>query len=302
MYKLDKGAYRRYFFYGDGNPVETLEGIMFFTWQDMGTTKDMTEEEIKDKFVTSVNSLYQQYYRFVELNSKSKIYNFYTQGNEEELKQRICNKIEELRNTDEIVTEEEIQRKIGEEAKRREKIYREHEWEWDNGRKEYWRKGTEKIAKEIRETLEKRRTKKLIIRNQEISYSIIQRYKYAHYPEGSMTKEEHKSKQQYVEYNRNAWLQEKEKIQNHENNQSQYVSHILRHWTEDVYDILKFLRETEQKDKKAYIDLWLRTRKNRAKNNTIEGIEEVEVRRINHACERIREIRLEEQKEFLEIE
>lgn len=36
--------------------------------------------------------------------------------------------------------------------------------------------------------------------------------------------------------------------------------YIIRNWTEEVYDILKFLEKSEQCDPKGYYDIWLRTR------------------------------------------
>mgnify|MGYP001115132456 CR=1 FL=1 len=91
MYKLDKEAFKRYFFYGDENPEGTLEGIMFFTYQNMGEVRG-NEEEIIKQFVQEVKPLYKQYYRFVELNNKCNVYNYKRGEEEEELEQRILKK------------------------------------------------------------------------------------------------------------------------------------------------------------------------------------------------------------------
>lgn len=325
MYKLDKEAFKRYFFYGDENPEGTLEGIMFFTYQNMGEVRG-NEEEIIKQFVQEVKPLYKQYYRFVELNNKCNIYNYKRGEEEEELEQRILKKIEQLRNRDEIVTEEEVQAKIWEGTKQRYEVLRKYEgrgdehvkwsklrqidiitnkiepypewWEsqekkeeWVNKRRQEWQEETLNIEKRIREEQEKRRTKRLIIKENELTYSSKARLEYAHIPEGAITKEEHQSCQQYVEYNRTEWGKDEDRRTH------QDIHNILRHWTEDIYDILKTLVEIEETDTKAYTNLWLRTRQNRAKNGTIQGISKEEIERINHACERIRRIRLEAEKQ-----
>lgn len=56
--------------------------------------------------------------------------------------------------------------------------------------------------------------------------------------------------------------------------------YIIRNWTEEVYDILKFLEKSEQYDPKGYYDIWLRTRIKRFEteiersNKKIKGLRE----------------------------
>ena len=250
MYKFNEEAYKRYFFYGDSNPEGTLDGILFFVYENemYYKHKTMKKEELEEteteEFIKEAIEVYKQYYRFVELNNRPGIYNFYrTEKNEEQqLKTRIKNKIDRLK-------------KNG-----------------DNGR----------------------------------YYSISHIREYLHYPEYSIKfKDERAGKySKYTQYNGNEWWKDEEYsqyIDNEDikgaarNNDDEYIPNILRHWTEDIYDILKFLKQLEEKDHKSYIDLWLRTRLNRAKKGTIPGIQDVEIRRLEHACERIRKIRLEEE-------
>lgn len=318
MIYLNKEAFRRYFFYGDQNPEKTLEGIMFFTYQNRKDTSKGKQEEVIKQFMQEIKPLYRQYYRFIELNNKPNIYNYKREEKEEELETRIYQKIEQLRNEDEIETGE-IQERLNwryrilendntnwpllfNNAKEK---FRD-DWDdkkkesWINEKKQEWRAKTLNYEKSLRE----RGTKKLIIGENELKYSELQRSKYAHFPEGSMTREEHNYRQEYVEYNRKEWGKDTRKEMHvNSDTENKYIPNVLRHWTEDIYDILKVLTEIEENNPRAYTDLWLRTRQNRAKNGTINGIDEEEIARINHACEKIRKIRLEEEKqEEIEIE
>lgn len=327
MNRLNKEAFRRYFFYGDQNPEGTLEGIMFFTYQNMKTDPKGNEQDIIEKFIQEVKPLYRQYYRFVELNNRCHIYNYKKAESDQELEAKISQKIEQLRNIDEIVPEEEIQAKIWREIKKRNAILemtkekedehvkwivllgpkitepypeygdKEMQKEWKEKRRQEWQEETLCIVKKIREELEKRRTKRLIIEKDQLRYSYQECYKYAHIPEGGITKEQHKSMQQYVEYDKTEWeREEKGKTYHAEDAKNEYIYNCLRHWTEDVYDILKILVQIEKEDRRAYTDLWLRTRQNRAKNKTIKGITKQEIAKIDRACERMKKIRLEEEK------
>ncbi len=325
MDKLNKEAFRRYFFYGDENPEGTLEGIMFFTYRNMETEPKGNEQDIIKKFIQEVKPLYRQYYRFVELNNRCNIYNYKKEESDKELEQKISQKIEQLRNIEEIVTEEEIQAKIWMKTKQRNAILamckgkedehkkwivflgekirepypkeiKEKQEEWKDKRRQEWQEETLNIERRIREELEKRRTKRLMIGKDQLRYSYQECHKYAHIPEGGITKEQHKSMQQYVEYDKKAWgKDENGKTYHAEDVKNEYIHNSLRHWTEDVYDILKILVQIEETDGKAYTDLWLRTRQNRAENGTIKGITTEEIAKINHACERMKKIRLEEE-------
>lgn len=307
---LNKEAFKRYFFYGDESPEKTLEGIMFFVYQNMLDRPKGKEEEVIKQFMQEVKPLYRQYYRFIELNGKSNVYNYKREEKDEELESRIYQKIEQLRNEDEIETGE-IQERLNwrysilennnvnwpllfnsVKEKFRNDWNNEKKERWIEERKREWQEETLKYESILRE----RGSKKLIIGENKLKYSRLQRGKYAHFPEGSMTREEHNYRQEYVEYNRKEWGKDTSKeIHVNHDTENKYIPNVLRHWTEDIYDILKVLAEIEESDPKAYTDLWLRTRQNRAKNGTINGIDEEEIARINHACEKIRKIRLEEE-------
>ncbi len=43
--------------------------------------------------------------------------------------------------------------------------------------------------------------------------------------------------------------------------------YIIRNWTEEVYDILRYLEKTECSNKKEYYDIWLKTRIKRLENS-----------------------------------
>ena len=73
---LNKEAFRRYFFYGDQSPEKTLEGIMFFAYQNRQDKPKGTQEEVIKQFIQEIKPLYRQYYRFIELNNKPNIYNY----------------------------------------------------------------------------------------------------------------------------------------------------------------------------------------------------------------------------------
>ena len=168
----------------------------------------------------------------------------------------------------------------------------------------FYRKEREGQEKGKEDILQKRMKEK--IEKTFLPYFKEKLREYAHFPEHSVKLAEKDSHRfaRYSPYDGNKWwkdeqykpyMDNEEKIENDYEGQK-YIPHILRHWTEDVYDILKFLKQLEQDDNNAYIDLWLRTRLNRAKNGTIEGIQEKEIKRLEHACEKIRKIRLEEER------
>lgn len=274
MESFNKKAYQRYFFYGDRNPEAALEGILFFSWQN-DLSHDIKNDE--EKLVKTAKELYKQYYRFIELNGKSGVYNPYRAENEKLLEEKIIKKIEELKNTDEIITEEQIQQKIREATKNK------------NGKRK------EIIADKTRKEMEKRRTKKLFINENGLCYSIVQRFKYAHLPEGSITKEQNVTRfPEYIPYKKEEWGKKSIRKRYDADSREDLILDSLRHWTEDLYDLLISLKQIEQEDSQGYIDLWLRTRLNRAKNGTIEGIEEKEIKRIEQACKRMRQIRHKE--------
>lgn len=302
MYKIDKEAFKRYFFWGIDNPEAVLEGIMFFTYAKQPSKEEekKTEEEIIDSFVQKVKPLYKQYYRFIELNNKSNVSN-YKKENEEELEKKIRNKIEELRNdVDEEITEEMIEREI---ERQKERIEREMnkgaDWE-----KYYWRQQALIMPEKVREQMEIRGKKKLSIEDNRISYSIPQIAKYAFIPEGTRLEDIQKGKyMEYAEYRKEDWKCEQipkdlgewgQELQT-QPEERKYIPNELRHWTQMVAEILQTLEEIEQKDPNAYKDLWLRTRKNRAKNGTIQGITQEEITKIEDMCSELRQLRLKEE-------
>lgn len=267
-YQLDKNKYKQYFFYGIDNKEEAIEGIIYFTYFEDVFEKNLelqaktngekllTGKEELEHLIERSTQIYKQFYRFIELNEKPNIYNFYKATDEEIIRRKIEEKVEYLQQTRENISEYEINKNIEENIKKLKTFY---------AGKEVPELQIKKVKKETREELEK--TKILTVKENGLSYSLKQRIRFAHIPEGGLG-----SHQKEIQY----------------------------HWTEELYNILRFLEEAEQKDKKGYIDLWLRTRLSRATNckeeDRIQGIEEKEIRRIKHACERLRNIRIEEAK------
>ncbi|MCI8383564.1 MAG: hypothetical protein HFJ33_01605 [Clostridia bacterium] len=270
MYKINKEDYRRFFFHGIDDVDDLLEGIIYFVYENdlliydqTGKERKTKEEEIVEAIVQGVEPLYLQYYRFIELNNDSiKLEEHNEERKEEEerdLKQDIRQKVEELRKTE---------GKTGE--------------------------------------------KKLVIKGSLIRYSREERAKYAHIPEYEITQEENDGKYiEYVTYEEDddeeiekmqqegymeSWVQ---KRNDNLNKGKQKIAKRLKHWTQAVAGILKRLGEIEEKDELAYIDLWFRTRKQRAQNNTIKGVTEEEKQWIDYECEQIRRKR---QKQELEKE
>ena len=267
-YQFSKDKYKQYFFSGIRNKEEALEGIIYFTYLDDVSErnrelqsktqgeKSLTGEEELQYLIKRSAQIYKQYYRFIELNDRTNVYNFYKKEDEEYIQKQIKEKIENLLQTRENISENEINKNIEKKIKELKMFYK---------GKEVPEPQIKKIERETRERAE--RTKVLEVRENGLSYSLRQRFRFAHIPEGAL---------------------------------GPHQTHIQYHWTEELYDILIFLEQAEQKDKKGYIDLWLRTRLSRATNckeeDRIQGIEEKEIRRIKHACERLRNIRIEEAK------
>lgn len=312
MYEINKEAFRRYFFWGINNPEELLEGIMYFIYENdlfkyAQIKGKMTEKEIREAFIQRIKPLYKQYYRFVELNNKSQVLD-YAQEDEKELEERIRNKIEILRNTGgEEITQEQIQNEVLKEKQAYERIYEQNKEHWSEEDKVKWtRESIQKVAKTRRE-LEERARKILIIKDNDISYSRAQRFKYAILPEGSITKEENQGKYiEYATYKKEDWNKKQipndletwgEEPKNQQQNSNERIPDKLRHWTQVVSEILKTLDKVEKEDPKAYKDLWLRTRQNRAKNGTIPEISKEEIDWLDNACEELRKERLQEEKE-----
>ncbi len=83
---------------------------------------------------------------------------------------------------------------------------------------------------------------------------------------------------------------------------------IMRNWTEEMYDILTFLENTEKCDPKGYYDLWLRTRIKRIETDN-ENIKfqadrrdemiqnEKQIRCLKAIAEKVRRARMKERKD-----
>lgn len=310
MYKINKDAFRRYFFWGINNPNELLEGILYYTYENnllegSQTKEGGREQQVIDSFVQATKPIYKQYYRFIELNNRNNIYN-YKQEKEEELEKIIRKKIEELRNNvDEVITEEMIQNEIRKQEEQRNNYLKDHP-DWEDWRKDNWIEETRNMPEKVRKKMEERGRKKLVIKDDDISYSISQRRKYAFIPEYAIIRKENDGRFiEYAQYNKKEWEQSKipnnletwgqEARNKSKENEYESIPNKLKHWTQIVAEILETLNKVEQEDPKAYMDLWLRTRQNRARNGTIKGITQEEIEWINKSCETVRVERLQEQ-------
>ena len=117
-----------------------------------------------------------------------------------------------------------------------------------NDRPGYLHYGIEKedvIKKKIEEKVESRikqlkEEKKIEIENGSINYNIRERFRFANYPGSSMT--ESKAKGGFFPY-------------------------TIRHWTEDMSELLKSLENLEEENETKYYKLWLNTRIKRLENS-----------------------------------
>lgn len=310
MYKLDKDTYRNLFFYGIDNKEEALEGIIFFSYskdvfqkiiereekkrieekeqkegKEQKDQKDQSKrsKEDKEELVKSALKAYLQFYRFVEMNDGKNKFDLNNKEKEKELEQIIRNKLLELETKPEDMKEKEIQKSIYE-AQREQDQYELIGWRIDraiekareeekkNNREltedqinKIMAKRIEEIIASIKKPTEKSRadiaekiraklkeTKKITFEEEEIHYSKRQRLRFAHFPEGSC-------------------VNEKGEIINKDYN--------VRHWTENLYDILKYLENLEHEDSISYYEMWLNTKLKRAENRK-EDKDEKEIEEI----------------------
>lgn len=237
-----KKVYDQYFHHGIWGKDEALEGIIFFAWQN----EENAYEEL-DELVKKSKAILTQFYRFIDLNDEDKISNFYRVEQkrriDEILEERIRRKIHQLQETKDDYMfisnhDRALYKKSDEEIRKiKEKKAVEGIVRTEIGRLTMFGENIEDIEKrKIHEEESKKyfEATKLKIRGNEILYSIRERFRYAHFPEYSL-----------------------------EDDPQPY---IIRHWTENVYDILKYLQTLEQNDKVEYYRVWLSTRIQRLKN------------------------------------
>ncbi len=114
---------------------------------------------------------------------------------------------------------------------------------------------------QIREILNRKvQNGEIKIKKDEITFSRDYMKKYLHYPEFSIPQDP----QEY----------------------------IIRNWTEEVYDILKYLEEAEKNNPKGYYDIWLRTRIKRLEKNQYKNQDEI--LKLKQLAKKVRKRRLEE--------
>lgn len=269
IYLQTEQVYDDYFHHGIWGKDEALEGIIFFTNQD---ERSKQNENTLEELVQNSKAMMTQFYRFIDLNDEDKIPDFYKlekeRGINKKIEERIRKKIQQLQGTNDdyvfisnrdrakyktddkeikrikeekqvqVATREKIKdleitlnrniqsidssSRLSEDEKRkqREKAIREFESK------------KRKIEQKIRENFYN--SKKLKIDENQISYSVRERARYAHFPEYSL--------------------------------EDDMQPYIIRHWTENIYDILKYLQTLEQNDKIEYYKIWLNTRIQRLKN------------------------------------
>ena len=300
IYKDPEKVYDEYFCHGIEGRDELLEGIIFFSHNSeiARIQKTKFNKIIKDKTelertVERATDIYLQFYRFVDLNDRDKVPHYYHLENERELRKniemQIKNKIQQLQQQNDdymfISNQERSQnpqrydedgnqrdnriRRIKEERAVNDKINRAIKDEEKLRKRELNDYEKSQIAINIRnEYLD---TKKIKIEENRILYSERERLRYAHFPEGA--------------------------------NPDNVQPYIIRHWTENVYDILSYLNNLEKLDKMKYYRIWLHTRIARLKNRGhIDDTVREEIELLTEQCEKIKELqkRQEERKKKME--
>ena len=263
IYKNPEKVYDEYFCHGIEGRDELLEGIIFFSHnseiariQKTNYNKALRNKSELERTIERAIDIYLQFYRFVDLNDRDKVPHYYHLENERELRKniemQIRNKLKQLENSNDdymfISNQERSQnpqrydedgrqrdnriRKIKEEGAINDKINKAIKDEEKLRKRELNDYEKSQIAINIRnEYLD---TKKIKIEENRILYSERERLRYAHFPEGS--------------------------------NPDNVQPYIIRHWTENVYDILNYLNNLEKSDKMKYYRIWLHTRIARLKN------------------------------------
>ena len=289
IYKNPEKVYDEYFCHGIEGRDELLEGIIFFSHNSeiARIQKTKFNKIIKDKTelertIERAIDIYLQFYRFVDLNDIDKVPHYYHLENERDLKNniemQIRNKLKQLENSNDdymfISNQERSQnpqrydedgnqrdnriRRIKEERAVNDKINRAIKDEEKLRKRELNDYEKSQIAINIRnEYLD---TKKIKIEENRILYSERERLRYAHFPEGA--------------------------------NPDNVQPYIIRHWTENVYDILSYLNNLEKLDKMKYYRIWLHTRIARLKNRGhIDDTVRKEIELLTEQREKIKELK-----------
>ena len=286
IYKNPEKVYDEYFCHGIEGRDELLEGIIFFSYnseiariQKTNYNKAIRNKSELERTIERAIDIYLQFYRFVDLNDRDKVPHYYHLENERDLKNniemQIRNKLKQLENSNDdymfisnqersqnpqrydedgnqrdnrirrIKEEEQVRRNTEMKNKEVTRIYSEtikkeigrrverklngvYKEEEDNLYKEIYNKIYEEEKKRYFDE------KKITMKDDKIIYSARERLRYAHFPEGA--------------------------------NPDNVQPYIIRHWTENVYDILSYLNNLEKSDKIEYYRIWLHTRIERLKN------------------------------------
>lgn len=254
IYLEPEKVYDEYFHYGIWGKDEALEGIIYFSNSEIYQQKEDNELDRIDRVIRQAKKIYKQFYRFIDLNDRDKISSCYNPQTEKEIDEiiesKIREKIEQLSKENDnymFISNKDRQTGKTEEEIRRIKDERKIEEIATRRIKDLIRYGEnvdDNRKREIREETRKEyfSRKKLVENEDGISFSTREKFRYAHFPEYSL-----------------------------EDDPQPYV---IRHWTEDMYDILKYLQTLEQNDKVEYYRLWLDTRIQRLKNRIEFQVEE----------------------------
>lgn len=300
IYKNPEKVYDEYFCHGIEGRDELLEGIIFFSHnseiariQKTKYNKAIRNKSELERTIERAIEIYLQFYRFVDLNDRDKVPHYYHLENERELRKniemQIRNKLIKLENSNDdymfISNQERSQnpqrydedgekwyerlkrtkeeKEVERLAQKENKLYQKklessfsvgydnivailENLEIDPENREQLKGLIDEQLKDIikkqtgdgrikRQVGEKYfNTKKIRIEDNRILYSAREKLRYAHFPEGS--------------------------------NPDNVQPYIIRHWTENVYDILSYLNNLEKSDKMKYYRIWLHTRIARLKN------------------------------------
>lgn len=297
-------VYDSFFHHGILGKDELLEGIIYFSYEkgifndvineyikvmklrEQGVLeaniKSETGEEILEKVIKKAQEIYLQFYRFVDLNDEDKIPDFYKIEKDRnvkgELEKRIRDKVKQLQEEkDDYVLILNKDRQDGKSDREIKQIKERNEIERtvNNKIKTLISYGRDVNSAEREKMYEEESKKyfgenKLKVRKDGISYSTRERSRYAHFPEYSL--------------------------------EDDIQPYVIRHWTEDVYDILNYLQKLEKKDKVEYYKVWLDTRiqrlKNRIEYQSVEKKKELqqEIELLVEARQKVEEIRKKENK------
>ena len=289
IYKNPQKVYDEYFCHGIEGRDELLEGIIFFSHNSeiARIQKTKFNKIIKDKTelertIERAIDIYLQFYRFVDLNDIDKVPHYYHLENERDLKNniemQIRNKLKQLENSNDdymfISNQERSQnpQRYDEDGRQRDnRIRRIKEERAVNDKINRAIKDEEKLRKRELNDYEKSQiainirneyldTKKIKIEENRILYSERERLRYAHFPEDA--------------------------------NPDNVQPYIIRHWTENVYDILSYLNNLEKLDKMKYYRIWLHTRIARLKNRGhIDDTVREEIELLTEQGEKIKELK-----------